>query len=65
MKGIDLHVEGGETFGFLGPNGAGKSTTIKMKNVFLYFFRREATQAIKQSKKINVDVNDNVCYYYK
>src|SRR2546421_715038 len=30
VKGIDLHVERGETFGFLGPNGAGKSTTIKM-----------------------------------
>src|SRR5689334_12897776 len=30
VKGIDLAVERGETFGFLGPNGAGKSTTIKM-----------------------------------
>ncbi len=30
VKGIDLQVERGETFGFLGPNGAGKSTTIKM-----------------------------------
>jgi ABC-2 type transport system ATP-binding protein len=30
VKGIDLNVEQGETFGFLGPNGAGKSTTIKM-----------------------------------
>jgi len=30
VKGIDLQIERGETFGFLGPNGAGKSTTIKM-----------------------------------
>ncbi len=30
VKGIDLQVGRGETFGFLGPNGAGKSTTIKM-----------------------------------
>ncbi len=30
VKGIDLEVLGGETFGFLGPNGAGKSTTISM-----------------------------------
>jgi ABC-2 type transport system ATP-binding protein len=30
VRGIDLTVEGGETFGFLGPNGAGKSTTISM-----------------------------------
>ena len=27
---VDLHVAGGEIFGFLGPNGAGKTTTIKM-----------------------------------
>ena len=30
VKGIDLTVRTGETFGFLGPNGAGKSTTIKI-----------------------------------
>jgi ABC-2 type transport system ATP-binding protein len=30
VRGIDLEVRAGETFGFLGPNGAGKSTTIKV-----------------------------------
>jgi ABC-2 type transport system ATP-binding protein len=30
VRGIDLDVKAGETFGFLGPNGAGKSTTIKI-----------------------------------
>ena len=30
VRGIDLDVTPGETFGFLGPNGAGKSTTISM-----------------------------------
>jgi ABC-2 type transport system ATP-binding protein len=30
VRGIDLEVRSGETFGFLGPNGAGKSTTISM-----------------------------------
>jgi ABC-2 type transport system ATP-binding protein len=28
LKGIDLHVAGGDFFALLGPNGAGKSTTI-------------------------------------
>jgi ABC-2 type transport system ATP-binding protein len=30
VRGIDLEVFAGETFGFLGPNGAGKSTTIRI-----------------------------------
>ncbi|WP_211194029.1 ATP-binding cassette domain-containing protein [Pyxidicoccus fallax] len=30
VRGIDLEVAPGETFGFLGPNGAGKSTTLQM-----------------------------------
>ena len=30
VRGIDLNVHAGETFGFLGPNGAGESTTIKI-----------------------------------
>jgi ABC-2 type transport system ATP-binding protein len=30
VRGIDLTIRSGETFGFLGPNGAGKSTTISM-----------------------------------
>ena len=30
VRGVDLHVEAGEIFGFLGPNGAGKTTTLRM-----------------------------------
>ena len=31
VRGIDLEVFSGETFGFLGPNEAGKSTTINVR----------------------------------
>jgi ABC-2 type transport system ATP-binding protein len=30
VKGIDIEVKRGESFGFLGPNGAGKTTTINV-----------------------------------
>ena len=30
VKGIDIEVSPGESFGFLGPNGAGKSSTMRM-----------------------------------
>jgi lipooligosaccharide transport system ATP-binding protein len=30
VRGIDLRVETGQTYGFLGPNGAGKSSTMRM-----------------------------------
>ena len=30
VRGVNVDVTAGETFGFLGPNGAGKSTTIKI-----------------------------------
>jgi lipooligosaccharide transport system ATP-binding protein len=30
VKGIDVDVHKGESFGFLGPNGAGKSSTMRM-----------------------------------
>ena len=35
VRGVDLHVEEGEIFGFLGPNGAGKSTTVRMLTTLL------------------------------
>jgi lipooligosaccharide transport system ATP-binding protein len=30
VRGIDVEVQRGESFGFLGPNGAGKSSTMRM-----------------------------------
>lgn len=35
LKGIDLHVQEGDLFGFIGPNGAGKTTTIRILTTLL------------------------------
>jgi ABC-2 type transport system ATP-binding protein len=35
VKGVDIHVRPGETYGFLGPNGAGKTTTMRMLTTLL------------------------------
>jgi ABC-2 type transport system ATP-binding protein len=35
VRGVDMHVEAGEIFGFLGPNGAGKTTTLRMLTTLL------------------------------
>ena len=36
LKGLNLAVYPGETFGFLGPNGAGKTTTLKVLSGLLH-----------------------------
>jgi ABC-2 type transport system ATP-binding protein len=35
LRGIDLHVEEGDIYGFIGPNGAGKTTTLKILTTLL------------------------------
>src|SRR3954452_13939461 len=45
VRGIDLDVWAGETFGFLGPNGAGKSTTINILCTLVEATSGEATVA--------------------
>ncbi len=45
VRGVDLHVDAGEVFGFLGPNGAGKSTTVKMLTTLLTITAGTATVA--------------------
>ena len=34
VKGIDVEIDRGESFGFLGPNGAGKTSTMRMISIF-------------------------------
>jgi ABC-2 type transport system ATP-binding protein len=45
VRGVDLHVQQGEIFGFLGPNGAGKSTTVRMLTTLLSITAGEARVA--------------------
>ncbi|MCO4772051.1 MAG: ABC transporter ATP-binding protein [Deltaproteobacteria bacterium] len=35
LRGISLHVQEGDIYGFIGPNGAGKTTTIKILTTLL------------------------------
>src|SRR5436309_1837725 len=45
VRGIDLHIDAGEVFGFLGPNGAGKTTTVRMLCTLLPLSAGSATVA--------------------
>jgi ABC-2 type transport system ATP-binding protein len=69
VKGLNLSIQPGETFGFLGPNGAGKTTTM---NVLLGFVPATSGTAFL----FDVNVRDPVArqrigylpeltYYYK
>lgn len=35
LKGLNLHIEKGDIYGFIGPNGAGKTTTIRILSTLL------------------------------
>jgi ABC-2 type transport system ATP-binding protein len=45
VRGVDIDVRRGETFGFLGPNGAGKTTTLRMLTTLLPIDGGEASVA--------------------
>ena len=49
LKGIDLHVEKGEIYGFIGQNGAGKSTTM---NILAGLSRPSSGECIVNGKNI-------------
>ncbi|MCE9615554.1 MAG: ABC transporter ATP-binding protein [Lentisphaerae bacterium] len=69
VKGLNLVVNQGETFGFLGPNGAGKTTTM---NVLLGFVKPTAGGATifdvsvgNPSARQRIGYLPELTYYYK
>lgn len=62
LKGIDLHVEEGEVYGFIGPNGAGKSTTIRILLGMLRATSGKATIFGKDVWRDAVDIHKRVAY---
>jgi ABC-2 type transport system ATP-binding protein len=60
VRGIDLRIEAGETFGFLGPNGAGKSTTISMLCTLVTPTGGEATVAGHDVVRARDEVRRNI-----
>jgi ABC-2 type transport system ATP-binding protein len=62
VKGVDLHLEKGEIFGFLGPNGAGKTTTLRMLATLLPPSGGEATVAGADLLKEPGEVRERIGY---
>jgi ABC-2 type transport system ATP-binding protein len=69
LKGLNLSVFPGETFGFLGPNGAGKTTTMNVLLGFVnatsgdaYLFGRNVREPIARQ---SIGYLPELTYYYK
>jgi ABC-2 type transport system ATP-binding protein len=62
VAGVDLHVGGGEIFGFLGPNGAGKTTTLRMLATLLTPTSGEATVAGADLRREPQTVRERIGY---
>jgi ABC-2 type transport system ATP-binding protein len=69
VKGLNLAVNPGETFGFLGPNGAGKTTTM---NVLLGFVNATSGRAFLFGQDVREPIArqrigylPELTYYYK
>ena len=69
LKGLNLSISAGETFGFLGPNGAGKTTTM---NVLLGFLNATSGQAYLFGQNVREPIArqrigylPELTYYYK
>src|SRR4051794_28799889 len=69
LKGLNLSVFPGETFGFLGPNGAGKTTTMNVLLGFVnatsgdaYLFGQNVREPIARQR---IGYLPELTYYYK
>lgn len=69
LKGLNLGIHAGETFGFLGPNGAGKTTTM---NVLLGFVNATSGDAFLFGQNVREPIArqrigylPEMTYYYK
>ena len=62
IKGVNLHVEEGEIFGFIGPNGSGKSTTIRLLMGLIYPTWGEAKLFGKNAIKYGPEVRKDIGY---
>jgi ABC-2 type transport system ATP-binding protein len=69
LKGLNLAVYPGETFGFLGPNGAGKTTTMNVLLGFVnatggdaYLFGQNVHEPIARQR---IGYLPELTYYYK
>jgi len=62
LRDLNLHVGGGEIYGFLGPNGAGKSTTIRLLMNFIQPTDGHANIMGKNVVKDSVTIKKSVGY---
>ncbi len=62
VKGINMHIEAGEVFGFLGPNGAGKTTTLRLLTTLLTPDRGEVSVAGYHLKQQPASVRKHIGY---
>lgn len=62
LKGLSLHVDAGEVYGFLGPNGAGKSTAIRTLLNFIQPTSGSATILGLDIVRDSVKIRESVGY---
>jgi ABC-2 type transport system ATP-binding protein len=71
LKGVNLHIERGDIYGFMGENGSGKTTVIRLVtglifategNVKLFGVRDDSAEILTQRKKVGAIVESPSIY---